>query len=270
MTRLACLLVLVFASTTFAQGIRIEKRGAGVAAEPGKTAYLGVRVASLDQEARAAFKIPAAVTKGVVIAECMEDAPALRAGLRAGDVVTKFNGQSVGSPEELIAAVRKSPPGARVTYVVRRGTGTIAGTLTLGERGPDAAAPQVTPPKPRDLDQRLDTVQGDIEKLRQRLLEAKRRTRPEPRKVPRTLEDWLEREELAMVAARKAGNREKVRFHSARMSILREMKAAGAEAPAQRLDRIERKVNAILETLEELEEELDEDEDDDDEDEDDD
>ena len=268
MTRLACLLVLVLASTTFAQGIRIEKRRAGVAAEPGKTAYLGVRVAPLDEDARAAFKIPAEVTTGVVIADCMENAPALRAGLRAGDVVTKFNGQSVRSPEELIAAVRKSQPGARVTYVVRRGTGTIAGTLTLGALGPAAELQEVTPPKPEDLDSRLDAVQSDIEKLRQRLLEAKRA--PKPGKLPGTLEGWLEREERAMAAARKAGEKEKIRFHAARMSILREMKRAGAELPAQRLNRIERKVNAILEALEELEDELDEDDDDDDDEEDDD
>ena len=59
-----------------------------------------------------------------------------------------------------------------------------------------------------------------------------------------------------------------MRFHAARLSILREMKRAGVEVPAQRLNRIERKVNAILETLEELEEDLDEDDEDDDEDDD--
>ena len=187
MTRLACLVVLALASTSLAQGIRIEKR-AGAAAEPGKTAYFGVRVAPLDEEARMAFKIPGEIAQGVVIAECMENGPALRAGLRAGDVVTKFHGKSVRSPEELIALVRACAPGARVTYVVRRGMGTIAGTLTLGALGPQAEAPAVTPPK--DLDARLDDVQRDIEKLRHRLMEARRapaRNSPSSRRARREI-----------------------------------------------------------------------------------
>jgi len=272
MTRIACLALMVLASSALAQGIRIEKRGTNAAPQPARTGYFGVRVAPVNAESRQQFKIPAEITLGVVLVECTEDGPARRAGLRAGDVITKFAGQPVRNPEDLIAAVRKHPPGARVTYVLRRGTGTIAGSLTLGERGPGATAPTtavpLTPqPAEKKLDQRLDQVQTDIEILRKRLLEARRRAVPTP-KPPSSLEGWLEREEIAMVAARKAGETEKVRFHAARMSLLREMKRAGAEFPAQRLNRIERKVNAILEVLEELEDEL-EDDDDDDEDDDD-
>ncbi|NLT53089.1 MAG: PDZ domain-containing protein [Actinomycetales bacterium] len=47
--------------------------------------------------------------------------PADRAGIREGDVITRFEGRPVSAPEELIVAIRAQVPGDRVTLTVRRG-----------------------------------------------------------------------------------------------------------------------------------------------------
>jgi putative serine protease PepD len=49
--------------------------------------------------------------------------PADRAGIKAGDVITKFNGRPVTESDELIVAIRARTPGETITLTVRQGTG---------------------------------------------------------------------------------------------------------------------------------------------------
>jgi putative serine protease PepD len=48
--------------------------------------------------------------------------PADRAGIRAGDVITRFNGRPVTESDELIVAIRARTPGETITLTVRRGS----------------------------------------------------------------------------------------------------------------------------------------------------
>ena len=73
--------------------------------------------------------------------------------------------------------------------------------------------------------------------------------RGERRELPGTVGGWLEREERAAQAARKRGDERGFRYHSIRMSVLREMHQAKAKMPVRRLDRVERKLDEILEML---------------------
>ena len=57
--------------------------------------------------------------------------PAAAAGLQAGDVITKFDGQVINSPDELIVAVRAKNVGDRVTLTYVRGGKTHTTSLTL-------------------------------------------------------------------------------------------------------------------------------------------
>ncbi|MDB6119091.1 MAG: Serine protease Do [Verrucomicrobiaceae bacterium] len=57
---------------------------------------------------------------GVFIVRVMDNSPAAAAGLLTGDVVTKFNGQPVGSSAELLALIRKTTPGSKVNLTVWR------------------------------------------------------------------------------------------------------------------------------------------------------
>lgn len=57
---------------------------------------------------------------GALIVEVEEDAPAEKAGLQVGDIITIFNGTDVKSMEELAAAVGKAEIGSTVNITIVR------------------------------------------------------------------------------------------------------------------------------------------------------
>jgi serine protease Do len=63
--------------------------------------------------------------------------PADRAGLRVGDVITKFDGQMVVGISDLGRLVRARKPGDRVTVRVQRDGEVISLEVILGQRGED-------------------------------------------------------------------------------------------------------------------------------------
>ena len=83
-----------------------------------KHAYLGVRIES--------------VSGGAKITTIVGDAPAAKAGLKVGDVITAFNGKTITSADELTAAVTAAKAGEQVTVTVRRDGTTKHVTVTLG------------------------------------------------------------------------------------------------------------------------------------------
>jgi len=63
------------------------------------------------------------------------DTPAGKAGLQAGDTITKFNGEAVKSVKKFRELLAKKKPGDEVKLTVRRGTEIFTFTVTLGRRG---------------------------------------------------------------------------------------------------------------------------------------
>ncbi|MEU8573358.1 trypsin-like peptidase domain-containing protein [Streptomyces asoensis] len=63
--------------------------------------------------------------------------PADRAGIRAGDVITRVDGRPVHSGEELIVRTRAHRPGDRLSLTVERGGRARTLTLVLGSSGGD-------------------------------------------------------------------------------------------------------------------------------------
>jgi S1-C subfamily serine protease len=61
----------------------------------------------------------------------LPDGPAERAGLKPGDIITKFNGKPINAPDELIAEIRTRSPGDKVTLTYRRGDQEQTASLTL-------------------------------------------------------------------------------------------------------------------------------------------
>ena len=82
--------------------------------------YLGVRLTDGDD--------------GAQITGVESGSPADRAGIRAGDVVTKAGGKSVENGDELRLAVASAKPGDELELEVRRGDGTERVTVELGTR----------------------------------------------------------------------------------------------------------------------------------------
>ena len=57
--------------------------------------------------------------------------PASKAGLRAGDLIVKFDGRTISTPEELIVAIRSKNVGDRVVIEYKRAGKPYSTTLTL-------------------------------------------------------------------------------------------------------------------------------------------
>jgi putative serine protease PepD len=90
-------------------------------------AALGVTLAGSDSTSPAAT--------GVTLQAVTEGGAAAKAGLRAGDVVTKINDFETTSADGLIAAVRFYAPGTEVTVTyLRNGGSPQTVTVTLGTK----------------------------------------------------------------------------------------------------------------------------------------
>ncbi len=72
------------------------------------------------------------ISIGAKIAAVTAGSGAEKAGLKAGDVVSKISGQSVESADALIAAVRSATPGGTVAITYQRDGKTATATVTLG------------------------------------------------------------------------------------------------------------------------------------------
>jgi putative serine protease PepD len=76
---------------------------------------------------------PTSTVVGALIDDVSPGGAAERAGLRAGDVVTIFNGVPIGGSVDLTAQVRVLPGGAETTLTYVRGDTAQEVTVTLGE-----------------------------------------------------------------------------------------------------------------------------------------
>jgi serine protease Do len=73
-------------------------------------------------------------TAGVLIAAVERNSPAIRAGLRPGDLVTAVNGQPVDTARGLIRQIAQAPPGSHVRLTVRRQGRELDVGVTVGRR----------------------------------------------------------------------------------------------------------------------------------------
>ena len=108
----------------------VAKRIADEIIKDGKATHglLGALVTNklFDEKASTSFSV------GALIKEVTADGAAAAAGLQAGDVVTKFNGQVILEAGDLTAAVRWEPAGATATVEFLRDGKPQKATVTLG------------------------------------------------------------------------------------------------------------------------------------------
>ena len=91
--------------------------------------YIGVQIGgAIDDDASAALGIPK--NQGELIAGVTPGGPAAKAGLRAGDVVTKINGQAVTPDQTLSYLVANVKPGAAARFEVIRNNQPLTLTAT--------------------------------------------------------------------------------------------------------------------------------------------
>ncbi|HEV7746475.1 MAG TPA: Do family serine endopeptidase [Pyrinomonadaceae bacterium] len=92
---------------------------------------LGIAVVKAGTEP--AEKLGVKETRGVVVAEIRPGSAADKAGLKAGDVITSFNGVDVNDPNVFRNQVAATAPGTEVTFNILRDGREQAIRATLGE-----------------------------------------------------------------------------------------------------------------------------------------
>ncbi|MBN3499904.1 trypsin-like peptidase domain-containing protein [Arthrobacter pascens] len=85
-------------------------------------AFIGLGLAEITQPIASELGLPD--TLGALALSVQEGGPAAKAGIRAGDVLIRLDGDKLTSPEDLLAALRTRSPGQTVTVEFRRGADT--------------------------------------------------------------------------------------------------------------------------------------------------
>lgn len=168
-----------------------ELKGLALAMNAGR-GRLGVQLQELTPEIAPFFGAPS--DKGVLVWKVMEDSPAEKAGIKAGDVIVEIEGKKVADTEDLHDALSDSDSGDKVAVtVLRRGQSqSLTATLDEGDlhfgnarvlrdrirtpHGPgwfpgDATAPrggQDGPPMER-LQRQMDRLQEQMDRLKEKL-----------------------------------------------------------------------------------------------------
>src|SRR5262249_23762306 len=87
---------------------------------------------------------------GAEVAQVKSGSPAASAGLKAGDVITSFGGETIQSPDDLTAAVAAKAPGDKVSVTYVRTGNTQTTQVTIGTRPSSGTSPDSAPsPHPR-------------------------------------------------------------------------------------------------------------------------
>jgi serine protease Do len=127
----------------------------------GDRGWLGVSIAEVSAEKAKELKLPA--ERGVVLTEVNADGPAGKAGLKAGDVITEFNGQRVEGTAQFRRLMRETPAGRTVQLGVWREGRSQNLSVQLGNY-PEHAGSRVRVFGPKDFDFKFEMpeIHGNI------------------------------------------------------------------------------------------------------------
>lgn len=125
-----------FAGVGFAIPINLARSVAEQIVNTGEVSrgFLGVVPQDLTPELASSF----GTDRGALLAEVTADSPADKAGLKAGDIVTKVNDRAITDSRSLLLAVSQLAPETKVTVEYRRDNKVEQTSVTLGRR-PDEA-----------------------------------------------------------------------------------------------------------------------------------
>lgn len=147
-----------YAGISFAIPIDEAQRIANILRTKGKVVRgrIGVLIGEVDPDVAAAIGLSRA--EGASVAQVEPDGPAQKAGVRSGDVITRFAGKPVEDSASLRRMVADTAPGTHTTLTVWRNGAAKVLTVVVGlmpqESGATAAvrkAPPLVPKKPDAL-----------------------------------------------------------------------------------------------------------------------
>jgi serine protease Do len=107
--------------------------------------YLGVNIQSLTPDLAKALKL--GERQGALVAEVVPGGPAAKAGIRRGDVIVGFNGESIKSSHDLPAIVAKTPVGEEASITLYRDGKTQKVPVTVAKLPSEKAAREESSPE---------------------------------------------------------------------------------------------------------------------------
>jgi len=118
----------------FAIPVDVARQVATAILKDGRVArgYIGVETRELTPELAEALKV--GDTKGVVVSGIVQDAPAAKAGIKPGDVLTQVGEHAVLSPAELLTRVAALKPKSQVEVSVQRASKAMSFSITVAQR----------------------------------------------------------------------------------------------------------------------------------------
>ncbi|GAB5405185.1 MAG: Do family serine endopeptidase [Aureliella sp.] len=96
--------------------------------------FIGAQLDAVTRETAQRYKLPAQVRRGVVLTSVVDDLPAQRSGLQAGDVITEVAGRQIRSIDGLKSAVAITRPGDTLPFTVWRDGSQLELNVTVGRR----------------------------------------------------------------------------------------------------------------------------------------
>ncbi len=109
--------------------------------------WLGVRIQDVNADMAEAMELPE--PRGALVTEVM-DGPAREAGIRSGDVITRFNGSDVADTRDLVRRVADAGVDIIVDVTVMRDGSEQVVEVTLGLRDDGSQAGPGQPPAPAE------------------------------------------------------------------------------------------------------------------------
>lgn len=98
------------------------------------SAFIGVQMGALTEQLGRYFGAPEG--EGVLVNEVIDDSPAARAGIEAGDVILRVNDRAINGPDDVRNALRKADPGDKLSVTVLRDHAERTFEVTLGDPPP--------------------------------------------------------------------------------------------------------------------------------------
>jgi serine protease Do len=129
-----------YQGVSFAVPINLAVQVKDQIVKTGKVAHarLGIEIQTLDQSLADSFKLPA--PDGALVAKVDPDSAAAHAGIKVGDVILKYNGDTIVDAGQLSAHVGQAMPGDKATLEVWRAGKTSSLTATIGSASPVTVA----------------------------------------------------------------------------------------------------------------------------------
>ncbi len=125
----------------FAIPVKTAARVADELIAGGKVGHPFIGLIGSDVDAQKAAEKKLAVDQGAYVESLTEGAPAEKAGVEVGDVVTAADGKDVRTMNDLIVAVRRHEIGEKVKLTIRRGEQTLTIEVPVGDKPADFKMP---------------------------------------------------------------------------------------------------------------------------------